>query len=234
MRVTVSEVFRSIQGEGRFMGWPMTFVRLTRCNIDCTWCDTPQRFTGDKMEWVDLVGKVLDLGVERVCFTGGEPLLQLRRPEVKEALAVFAQSHKLHLETNGTLPPDPALLSLFECVSVSPKPPSAQSSRAWRSQLEKRPVFIPAMFRQWVELANRAPNVVFKIVLATEYDWQWFEALAPDLGSAEVIIQPQTYDPAWASKMAARIDSHLGRPLAPGMRFMPRYHDTLWGDAPGR
>src|SRR6185312_13350265 len=88
----ISEIFRSIQGEGTRAGLPCIFVRLTGCNLRCTWCDTAYAFHGGKnLSVEDVLSRVNDLsgrssrandGMQRpfvtslVELTGGEPLLQ--------------------------------------------------------------------------------------------------------------------------------------------------------------
>ncbi len=75
--VRVHEIYESIQGESTFAGLPCTFVRLSRCNLRCRWCDTPQAFEGGvEMSRADVLDRVLSLGTPLVELTGGEPLLQ--------------------------------------------------------------------------------------------------------------------------------------------------------------
>ena len=85
----ITEIFKSIQGEGTRAGLPCIFVRLTGCNLRCTWCDTAYAFnSGTKMNVEDVLARVNELaargngasgapaGVPLVELTGGEPLLQ--------------------------------------------------------------------------------------------------------------------------------------------------------------
>src|ERR1700688_1647366 len=73
----ITEIFKSIQGEGTRAGLPCAFVRLTGCNLRCTWCDTPQAFFGgSRLRRADVLARALDLGTPLVELTGGEPLLQ--------------------------------------------------------------------------------------------------------------------------------------------------------------
>lgn len=99
----VSEIFRSLQGEGKNQGRPCTFIRLAGCNLRCAWCDTPYALKGgEEMS----VGQVLDrvwlLRGTYICITGGEPLLQ--RAEVIELLKKFKlHGYSVEIETNGSL-----------------------------------------------------------------------------------------------------------------------------------
>jgi 7-carboxy-7-deazaguanine synthase len=140
----VIEIFDSLQGEGYWTGTPMTFVRLAGCNapdlgLGCVrWCDTPD-------SWDPQAG--LSLGADeivarahfaRICLTGGEPLLQA------EAVAEFsAEAHRrgmrVHLETNGTLPPllDTGGDCLFDWAVVSPKPSVYRVAPDWRGLIDE-------------------------------------------------------------------------------------------------
>jgi 7-carboxy-7-deazaguanine synthase len=75
--LTVNEIFHSIQGESTYTGAPCVFVRLTACDLRCTWCDTPYAFTeGVKRAVADVIDGVAAFGCPLVEITGGEPLLQ--------------------------------------------------------------------------------------------------------------------------------------------------------------
>ena len=73
----VHEIYQSIQGESTFAGLPCAFVRLSRCNLRCRWCDTPQAFVGGMdMKRAEVLRQALAFGTPLVELTGGEPLLQ--------------------------------------------------------------------------------------------------------------------------------------------------------------
>src|SRR5262245_32411163 len=75
--LTVNEIFHSIQGESTFAGEPCVFVRLTACDLRCSWCDTPYAFhEGRKMSVDEVLSEVERYGCPTVEVTGGEPLLQ--------------------------------------------------------------------------------------------------------------------------------------------------------------
>ncbi len=98
--LTVNEIFHSIQGESTFSGRPCVFVRLTACDLRCTWCDTPYAFDeGGKRPVDDVVREVADFGCDLVEVTGGEPLLQDDVYPLMEAL--LADGRTVLLETGG-------------------------------------------------------------------------------------------------------------------------------------
>ncbi len=98
----VSEIFRSLQGEGRNQGRPCTFIRLAGCNLRCAWCDTSHAWEGGtRMSVTEVLDRVWLLNGKHICITGGEPLLQ--RDEVIELLKKFDRhGYTVEIETNGT------------------------------------------------------------------------------------------------------------------------------------
>ena len=75
--ITVNEIYHSIQGESTWAGWPCAFVRLTFCDLRCSYCDTTYAFyEGTKMTLEEIVDRVASFGCKLVEITGGEPLLQ--------------------------------------------------------------------------------------------------------------------------------------------------------------
>jgi 7-carboxy-7-deazaguanine synthase len=107
MAMVITEIFKSIQGEGTRAGLPCVFVRLTGCNLRCTWCDTAYAFYGGTKASVDeVLEKVRELAgggagrrVSLVEITGGEPLLQPETPEL--ATRLLAEGHTTMIETSG-------------------------------------------------------------------------------------------------------------------------------------
>lgn len=75
--ITINEIFYSVQGESTYAGRPCVFVRLTACDLRCSWCDTPKAFeAGSKRPLADILDEVERFGCPLVEVTGGEPLLQ--------------------------------------------------------------------------------------------------------------------------------------------------------------
>ena len=101
--LTINEIFHSIQGESTHAGRPCVFVRLTACDLRCTWCDTAYAFTeGRKMSIDDVLADVESRGETLVEITGGEPLLQKDVYPLMDAL--LARGHEVLLETGGHVP----------------------------------------------------------------------------------------------------------------------------------
>lgn len=139
------EIFASLQGEGPSIGKPSTFVRLSRCNLACVWCDTAYtwRFAGDAslfrrphrddlafdrganqvtLDEADVAARIAGLGVSRLVVTGGEPLLQ--GPALARMLSLLLDrlpALHIEIETNGTVAPASTLDALVDQYNVSPK-----------------------------------------------------------------------------------------------------------------
>nr|MCU0949442.1 7-carboxy-7-deazaguanine synthase QueE [Porphyrobacter sp.] len=131
------EIFASLQGEGPSMGLPVAFVRLSRCNLACVWCDTAYtwRFEGDNRPHRDGIAferganqvmlspqetaaRIAALGQRRLVITGGEPLLQAGA--LAEMLAHLPDM-TVEIETNGTVAPPARLDVRVDQYNVSPK-----------------------------------------------------------------------------------------------------------------
>lgn len=129
----INRIFRSLQGEGIFTGWPATFVRFQGCNLNCPFCDTKGAIPVDKgkvfslkelADTIVLTARLRDL----IIFTGGEPTLQDLGPLVGELRQ--RGEWPIHLETNGTQP----IPWDIDWLVVSPKfPAPVFKSSAYRA-----------------------------------------------------------------------------------------------------
>src|SRR4051812_49262556 len=112
----LSELFYSIQGEGKLVGVPSVFVRASGCNLRCVWCDTPYASwnpEGDDISVAEIVRRVEEFPAKHVVVTGGEPMIMPDVVELCEALR--ENNHHITIETAATvykpLPLDLASLS---------------------------------------------------------------------------------------------------------------------------
>ena len=104
IKIKVSEIFTSFQGEGPYIGTPATFLRLYGCNLNCEWCDTD--ISTYEMLSVDDVAEILITQMEfnnikLLVITGGEPTLQME--EIKRLIKELPEDIKIQLETNGSI-----------------------------------------------------------------------------------------------------------------------------------
>lgn len=98
MSLTVNEIFYSLQGEGGRTGEASIFIRLSKCNLACVFCDTDFEF-GEKMTLDEILNEISQYPCRWIIWTGGEPTLQLK----DETVAFFKEKgYKQAIETNGT------------------------------------------------------------------------------------------------------------------------------------
>lgn len=97
----VCEIFTSIQGESTYAGVPCTFIRMTGCNLRCSYCDTVYAYEeGTELTEDEVVNKIHEIGLKTVEITGGEPLLHEGVfPLVKRLLD---NGYRILIETNGS------------------------------------------------------------------------------------------------------------------------------------
>jgi len=99
----INEIFYSIQGESSYNGMPCVFIRLTYCNLRCSYCDTEDSFyEGSDMSIQDIIKKVKTYDCQLIEITGGEPLLQEQSIELMKKL--IKNKYTVMLETGGSLP----------------------------------------------------------------------------------------------------------------------------------
>lgn len=115
-QLRLTEIFYSIQGESAAAGRPCVFVRLSRCNLRCRWCDTTYSFKGgDMLSFDELFKRVEEYGCDLVELTGGEPLLQ---PAVHPFMSELCErGYEVLIETSGSLdisPIDPRVTIIMD------------------------------------------------------------------------------------------------------------------------
>ncbi|HHG73823.1 MAG TPA: 7-carboxy-7-deazaguanine synthase QueE [Persephonella sp.] len=126
-KLKVVEIFRTVEGEGKWVGLPVSFIRLEGCNLRCPWCDTSYSYDGKSFKEVEidsLVSEVEKTGLKRVCITGGEPFLTPQLPDLIKRL--LEKNFTVLVETNGTLWIEEikAVINEKLLITCSPKPPS--------------------------------------------------------------------------------------------------------------
>ena len=226
----ISELFHSIQGEGKLSGVPSTFVRTSGCNLRCTWCDTPYASwhpDGGEMAVAEIVRRAAAYGSRHVVVTGGEPLIM---PDVVELCgALKAAGHHVTIETAGTV----YAAAPLDLASVSPK---LSNSTPWAREGGR---FAVAHDRQRLNvstvqrLIDGSPDFQLKFVVAAEADVAEVDDLLARLSEwtpADVLLMPEGIDAATLGERAGWIvDLCLRR----GWRFCPRLHVALFGNKRG-
>ena len=231
-----AEIFASLQGEGPSQGRPCAFVRLSRCNLACVWCDTAYtwRFEGDNrphraqltyerranqvtLGEEEAARRIAALGQPRLVVTGGEPLLQA--PAVARMLA-FLPDMRVEIETNGTVAPPPALDALVAQYNVSPK--LAHSGNPADLALP------PERLRAWAA----EPRAAFKFVVAESADVEEVLELAERFAipRERVWLMAEGTD---AAALEAREAWLAPLCLEHGLTLSKRMHIQLYGDTRG-
>jgi organic radical activating enzyme len=234
------EIFASLQGEGPSLGRPSTFVRLSRCNLACEWCDTAYtwRFTGDNrfhrddlaferrenqvtMDEAELAAQVAAMVPDRLVITGGEPLLQgAALARMVAALNQIRPGMHIEMETNSTVAPHPALDALVHQYNVSPK--LAHSGNPATLAL------VPERLAAWAA----EPRAFFKFVIAERADLDEVLALQElyAIPGERLFLMPE----GRSSDVIRRRSEWLAEFCSvSGLRFTDRLHIHLWGDTRG-
>ena len=124
----ISEIFKSIQGEGTNAGKPAIFLRTAECNLKCTWCDTKYTWDWKSFDYSkevkeisikDIRERIEQFNLRHLVITGGEPLMQ--QDDLAELLVFLKPDFYVEIETNGTILPNNALSTLVDQWNVSPK-----------------------------------------------------------------------------------------------------------------
>ncbi|HEX7614838.1 MAG TPA: radical SAM protein [Thermoanaerobaculia bacterium] len=215
LTLTVTEIFRSLQGESSFAGLPCTFVRLTGCTLRCVWCDSGYAFSGGNTRTLDeVIAEVARLGAPLVELTGGEPLEQ--EGVYPLAAALCDRGYAVLVETGGHLPIDRVDPRVIKVVDIKCPGSGMQS----RNDLEN--------------LKRLGPKDEVKFVVADRRDFDWAVALVTSHGLDEnhvVLISP-VFEGA-TSKLAAQVAEWV-RDSKRKLRLNLQLHKLLWGDVPGR
>lgn len=211
-RLRISEIFFSLQGEGRRTGLPTVFVRLTGCPLRCGYCDTTYAFQGGQwMELAAILAAVAAYPTRHICVTGGEPLAQKSCPELLTVLC--DAGYDVALETSGALDVGGVDARVSRIVDVK-TPGSGEAGR-----------------NLWSNLEMLGRNDEVKFVLVDEPDYRWAaDVLARHriAGRCEILFSPAH------GRLAARdLAEWILRDGLP-VRLQVQLHKQLWGEETGR
>jgi 7-carboxy-7-deazaguanine synthase len=212
VRLKITEIFRSLQGEADTAGIPTVFVRLTGCPLRCQYCDTAYAFHGG--EWATLeevLGKVRDFDTRHVCVTGGEPLAQ------KGCLALLTSlcdaGLRVSLETSGAMSlsgVDPRVVLVVDVKT----PGSGEEAR-----------------NRYPELQQLQPKDLVKFVICSREDYEWSRAKLAELDLAArctVLFSPSHEQVPPGQLADWLLADHLP------VRFQIQLHKYLWGNVAGK
>jgi len=239
------EIFHTLQGEGPSVGLPAVFIRASRCNLHCIWCDTDHTWNFEGTPWphekdavpgyqkhrksevtIDLTPaeaahRILAFRCQRVVITGGEPLLQ--EDEFFEMIGIIKKKMPrcaIEVETNGTRTPSDGFHAAVSQFNVSPKLSNSGIPESLR--------LIPDALAY---LAG-SPKTWFKFVIATREDLAEVQHLVVQIPIVRnrILLMPEGRTTAELERTAPMV-ADICRDL--GFRFCDRLHVRLWGDQRG-
>jgi 7-carboxy-7-deazaguanine synthase len=223
----VAETFTSFQGEGPSTGQPAAFIRLSRCNLTCEFCDTPytwdwSRFhphvEASRQTAADLTAWATAQRTGLVVITGGEPLIQ-QAALIPLITALADAKRMVEVETNGTIAPLASLAELVTRFNVSPKLSGSGVAESRR--------LVPSALRALAATGK----AVFKFVICDPAELNEVAELEAAYGLTPVWVMPEATSPqALTAGMQAIAETALAR----GWSLSGRLHILLWGDARGR
>jgi organic radical activating enzyme len=226
----VTETFGpTLQGEGPSCGQRAVFIRLSRCNLTCGWCDEPQTWDRKRFDLgahtvrrspVSLAGWALSHDTELVVITGGEPLMQQRKL-LSVVDTLVRAGRRIEFETNGTIAPLADLVCDRVQFNVSPKLASTGVPETRR--------IVPDALK-----ALSHTNSLYKFVITAD-------DRESDLAEVQALTRSYRLRPVWLMPEGTTRDTvsaglrALAEPaLAHGWNLTPRLHVELWENANGR
>ena len=222
-----SELFHTIQGEGKYLGVPSVFFRTSYCNLRCSWCDSPYtswRPENKNLDVEDIVQQIAEFNCEHVVITGGEPFIQ-GKALIELCAALDRRTHIITIETNATVY-QPVKADL---ISMSPKlgnsaPPSSNRFYKTHELLRIKTDVIKRFLSEY--------QCQVKFVVDSPADLDEIQQLQDELriDGQDIVLMPQGIEKEelaqkqeWLVDICKRYD----------YRFSPRLHIDLWGNQRG-
>ncbi|MBP5591049.1 radical SAM protein [bacterium] len=178
----LNSIFQSIQGEGRFQGYPSDFIRFFGCNLNCSYCDTKYTLSGDSFYFEtpeEAAAKLNKTGVFDLCVTGGEPMCQA--DELLKFLLLLSKK-RISLETNGSLELEP----LYRAFSAAKTDSQLYFSTDWKTPGSGNPVFDESN----IDFLRKSGAGWIKFVAATAQDLDFVEEKLKLLDGIETYLSP--------------------------------------------
>jgi len=209
MKLKINEIYYSVQGESSFSGLPCIFIRLTYCNLRCSYCDTEYAFyDGKDMTISQIIKKIESFNCDLIEITGGEPLLQNGCIELIEKLQSI--NKKILIETGGSLP----------IKNIPQKTHIILDLKCPSSNMEKK--------NYWDNINYLKPIDEVKFVIGDKNDYNWAKRKIKKyklIDKCSVLMSP-TYNKIEAKKITKWIlKDNLD------VRFQIQLHKIIWEDS---
>ncbi len=211
-KLRITEIFFSLQGEARTVGFPTVFVRLTGCPLRCSYCDTTYAYQGGEWQTIDeILRQVGQYETRYVCVTGGEPLAQADCLPL--LMRLCDEGYNVSLETSGALDVSQVDARVSKVVDLK-TPASGEQGRNLSQNLE-----------------YMGTNDQLKFVICDRNDYMW---------AKEMIIRSELAEcceilmsPSYGQQDAKQLADWIVEDRLP-VRYQLQLHKVLWGDEPGR
>jgi len=221
VRLRVTEIFHSLQGESTRVGLPTVFVRLAGCPLRCVWCDTTYAFAGgEAMTVAQILERVAAHACATVCVTGGEPLAQAGCLPLLAALCDAGYS--VSLETSGALDISGVDARVSRVVDLK-APDSGECAKV-----------------RWENLVRLRSGDEVKFVLASRADYDWAREVLAGRGEKSALagrrldgVCQVLFSPVADRLAPAHLADWILEDRLP-VRFQLQLHKILWGDQRGR
>jgi 7-carboxy-7-deazaguanine synthase len=242
----VAEIFHSLQGEGKLVGTPAVFVRVSGCNLRCSWCDTPYaswKPEGGEISAADVAARVLAIPARHVVLTGGEPMLFSDLPDLIARLKGVGKH--ITVETAGTLWLDHLPAGGIDLASISPKlrnsTPQEREAGRFAALHEEHRENLTVLQTFATGGRGAVKECQWKFVLSAPGDLAEVESLllrlnaqlpaSASISPDDVVLMPEGVDAAiladrswWLAELCKE----------KGYRLSPRLQVMLWGNQRGK
>lgn len=210
-RLRLTEMFFSLQGEARTVGWPTVFIRLTGCPLRCGYCDSEYAFYGGEYHDLDaILAKVAEWSPRFVCVTGGEPLAQKGCVDLLKALC--DAGYEVSLETSGALDISEVDPRVSRVVDIKTPGSGEVDKNRWAN----------------LPLLTRHDQIKFVLCDRKDYDWARMVLDQHQLHKTCDVL----FSPVFGSLAYRDLAEWILADKLP-VRMQLQLHKHIWGDVPG-
>ncbi len=222
-KININELFYSIQGEGKTVGQPRLFIRLSGCNYRCRFCDSKYHqkinYKNDSLIEDSTIFSLKEIKTipifDKWCITGGEPLIQ------QDAIIKMIKKYQpkwVEIETNGSISPKKELLKLVDLWNISPKAPESQLN-GYKTKITGLETILRA-----------GSDYILKLVYENRKS-EHFIAQFFKYGKDKIWIMPEGQTQAKQLKVQPKIINYC---LENNLNFSARVHILVWDKKRGK